>query len=242
MSEVLAKLIRSLRNRGLAATVGQVRFALLSPKRRFEEIYRSNSWGSNESVSGPGSTLEYTRHLRSALPGLLDQFNVRTLLDVPCGDFLWMQLVLKERPTTYVGGDIVKSLIEHNRRKHANRSTSFVQLDLTKDALPSADMLLCRDCLFHLSFRDTRDALKRFVESKIPYLFTTTHLNDGFSNTDILTGGFRRVDLFSAPYHFPTQALAQIDDWMPGHPKRFMCVWHRDQVIDAVTRFERSLA
>ena len=41
---------------------------------RFTQIYRGNWWLSDESVSGPGSTLETTEDIRAFLPSLLKQF------------------------------------------------------------------------------------------------------------------------------------------------------------------------
>jgi hypothetical protein len=52
----------------------------------FDHFYRTNAWGTAESVSGPGSTLAYTTHLRTALPRLVHDLGVHTLLDAPCGD------------------------------------------------------------------------------------------------------------------------------------------------------------
>jgi hypothetical protein len=45
--------------------------SLLTPQERFTEIYKSNYWGSDESVSGYGSTLEGTASLRAKLPEII---------------------------------------------------------------------------------------------------------------------------------------------------------------------------
>jgi len=58
----------------------------------FAEIFQRNAWASRESVSGTGSELGRTYHLRRELPVVLSELNVRSLLDLPCGDFNWMQL------------------------------------------------------------------------------------------------------------------------------------------------------
>jgi hypothetical protein len=50
----------------------------------FDHFYRTNAWGMEESVSGPGSTLSYTAKLRAELPRLVHALGVRTLLDAPC--------------------------------------------------------------------------------------------------------------------------------------------------------------
>jgi len=72
----------------------------------FFEIYQRNAWASRESASGTGSELKRTHHLRRELAALLRELNVCSLLDLPCGDFNWMQHVnLGE--IQYIGADIV---------------------------------------------------------------------------------------------------------------------------------------
>ena len=57
----------------------------------FEEHYRTNAWQGDESVSGTGSSLAATEVVRTVLPQIVSGFGITTLLDVPCGDFNWMQ-------------------------------------------------------------------------------------------------------------------------------------------------------
>lgn len=252
----LRRLLGSLQRDGVATTAAKLvlnpwrawrhrrfmrRFAQMqSTEEKFTLIYRLNHWGSKESVSGPGSELGYTANLRQHLPQLVEDFGIRAIFDAPCGDFNWMSQVLPQLGATYTGGDIVLPMIESHQARHARDGVSFIHLDLTRDAFPRADLMICRDCLFHLSFDDTRRVLGSFVASGTPYLLTTTHVNRGFGNGDIATGGFRLIDLFAAPYHFPQDALRRIDDWIPPAPERMMCLWSRDQVVQALAGFDRD--
>jgi hypothetical protein len=120
------------------------------PREVFTEIFRRNIWGYQETVSGGGSTLHYTKQMREALPKLIGDLDVGTLLDLPCGDFHWMSEV-KLPVTHYIGGDIVPRLVEVARVRYGRAEREFRTLDLCKDVLPQADLLLCRDCLIHLS-------------------------------------------------------------------------------------------
>jgi hypothetical protein len=68
------------------------RFAQIGgAKEVFTHHYQQNEWGDQESISGPGSTLEYTANLRAKLPELCERLGVRPLLDAPCGDFNWVR-------------------------------------------------------------------------------------------------------------------------------------------------------
>jgi len=178
----------------------------------FEDIYRNQSWG-GKSVSGMGSDTDQTKSLRQELPKLLNAYSVTSLLDVPCGDFNWMKLVeLGSR--SYVGGDIVAGLIEENNSKYRSNNRQFCVLDLMKDPLPPADLLLCRDCLIHLSFRDLRLVFSNLAKSDIPYVLTTNYPLIT-RNTDILTGGFRAINLQLSPFHLPKPVTAIAEDFFP---------------------------
>ena len=163
----------------------------------FADIYHNCSWG-GVSVSGMGSDCEQTQSLRCGLPPLLEACSIRGLLDVPCGDFSWMKLVdLGSR--SYIGGDIVPELVERNNAQFGSSNRQFRVLDIMKDPLPSADLLLCRDCLIHLSIRDVGLALCNIARAEIPYVLTT---NYPFitRNTDIVTGDFRAINLQLPPF------------------------------------------
>ncbi|MFD0660266.1 methyltransferase domain-containing protein [Thermocatellispora tengchongensis] len=115
----------------------------------FAYIHRENMWGSETSVSGVGSEDVATAALRRDIPALLARLGARTLLDLPCGDFGWLSAA-PLRLDSYIGADIVPALVEANRARHAGPGRSFELLDLTRDPLPRADVVLCRDCLVHL--------------------------------------------------------------------------------------------
>jgi hypothetical protein len=204
-------------------------------QHRFTKIYELKYWGRTRSASGGGSTLEYTENLRQKLPGLLMKYSIQSMFDAPCGDLNWMRYVLKEYPVNYIGGDIVAPLVESNNKRYKTDTINFMQIDLTKDRFPYADLMLCRDCLIHLSNKDIKAVLENFIESKIKYLLTSTlpPLNE-FTNEDISSGHHRDIDLFSAPFNFPADVLYRIDDWQAPNPKKEMCLWTRDQVIAAV--------
>jgi hypothetical protein len=209
-----------------------------TPAKVFSEICKKGYWATTQTVSGPGSTLEYTANLRQHLPQLFKDFSIRSIYDAPCGDFNWMRLVIKQNDITYYGADIVPAIIVKIQQYETSK-VSFKCADITLDEFPKVDLWLCRDCLFHLSNRDIILALRNYLASGTPLVLTTTHLNTAaFENVDIRSGDFRLIDLFSAPYFFPQEVLARIPDWIEPWPPREMCLWTREQVARAVRRME----
>jgi len=201
---------------------------------RFTQIYEKNHWGDKESVSGVGSTVEYTKNIRSELPKIFQKFNIKKIFDAPCGDFNWMKLVINETNVKYVGGDIVLPLVNRNNNSYASNNIEFIHIDLTKDFFPSADLMICRDCLFHLSYEDIFLFLNNFVNSDIKFLLTTTHMRNNFKNNNIESGDFRLIDLLSSPFYFPPDVLYQFDDWNSPEPRRQMCLWTKTQIVEAL--------
>ncbi len=200
----------------------------------FAGIYERNIWKNAESISGHGSTLEYTESVRSALPVIFAKLNICGIVDAPCGDFNWMRRVPLEG-IQYCGIDIVPRLITENNSRYGSGNIRFICADISHTIFPDADLLFCRDCLFHLSFSDIRSFLQSFAESKIRYLMTTTHRNPyRFKNYDIVTGDFRVIDLFKPPFGFPHDVLFRVDDYLRPDPPREMCVWSSEQVQASV--------
>ena len=252
----LLKIKESLYREGLIATAFKIvnypinrlkynRFqrevlSLKSNEEIFTWIYKNKHWSSSESLSGAGSTLKYTANLRKELPNLLSRFAIKKVFDAPCGDFNWMRHLLPSVNIEYIGADIVKHIIENLNSKYRSAKISFIHFDLVKQVPPQVDLMICRDCLFHLSFQDTKSLLENFVLSKSTYLLTTTHknINQIFTNRDISTGDFRCIDLFSKPYNFPTDPIYVIEDWKAPEPERQMCLWNREQVLLALRTFQ----
>ncbi len=185
-----------------------------SPKNIFSTMYARRLWGGCASRSGTGSGLVQTERIRAQLPTLVKDLNVRTILDAPCGDCHWMKTVELDIDE-YIGADIVADVIEDNKKKYADRTRRFVTLDIMNDKLPDAGLILCRDCLVHLSFRDIAAVINNFKRSNCTYLLMTTFTEQA-ANKNIQTGQWRPLNLQKAPFNFP-------------EPMRLI---HEDQVVE----------
>jgi len=195
-------------------------------RSKFDEIATGNLWGSSESLSGAGSEVGRTERYRESLVQLIRDRGFRSMFDAPCGDLNWMHLALEKMDLEYVGGDISPALIEMNRGRFPN--LKFIEFDITSDPFPSADVWHCRDCLFHLSYRDVDLALRNFAKSNIPFALITNH-RGLIRNMDIETGGWRYIDLRRAPFNLPAPE-AMLDDCAAGDLPRYVGLWTREQI------------
>lgn len=203
----------------------------------FTHIYTTGLWTDHEkeSVSGEGSKLDATKIIRKKLPQILNMLGVQTLLDIPCGDFNWMKTV-NLGSLHYKGADIVEELIQKNQRLYGNSQRTFTHLDATSDPLPKVDVILCRDCLAHLSYASIVKAIQNFKNSGARYLITS-NFNGSPANQDIPDGSWQALNLQLPPFNFP-QPLIAINEHAPrGVDKSFkkhLVVWDL-QTIDVAT-------
>ena len=160
----------------------------------FSDIYHSNHWKNDESVSGNGSTMDATAEIRSKLPGLFRNYFIKSVLDIPCGDYNWFK-EMKLEIDYYLGADIVPEIVEANQQ-YADFNRAFHLIDATSDDLPRVDLILCRDMLGHFSNADVKRTLQNFRASGSRYLLATTFPNHE-NSTNIETGQWRPINLAS---------------------------------------------
>jgi SAM-dependent methyltransferase len=195
--------------------------------QRFTEAFDHGIWNDNESVSGPGSTLRYTSDLRATLPGLIRALGCKSMLDAPCGDFNWMKEV-DLSGIDYMGVDIVPALIANHQAKYQQHR--FAVQDITKDALPKVDFVLCRDVLFHLSNSNIVRVLENFVQSGSEWLATSHYFNvTKMEDVESDPTTFRLVNLTVAPFYFE-QPDYVLKDCAPNFLRRWLGVWHRSWI------------
>ncbi|MDN5005752.1 class I SAM-dependent methyltransferase [Bradyrhizobium sp. GCM10027634] len=177
-------------------------FAGLDLAARFERIEQTNLWGAATSVSGLGSEDRATAAVREALPGLLQRLGARSLLDAPCGDAGWIGSMKLD--VDYIGIDIVPSLIGANNARVARGEARgrFLVADITHDFLPGCDVILCRDCLVHLSYHNIARAIARFRASCAQFLLVTT-FPQWEDNRDCDDGDWRALNMTRSPFNWP---------------------------------------
>lgn len=188
-------------------------------RRIFTDIHAAKLWSQSqadegaapESISGPGSSLAETKHLRRDLKAIIERLGINSLLDAPCGDSHWIAS-LAGQLNLYLGLDIVADLIADNIRRYADRNMYFQVGDILSTPLPRTDAILCRDCLVHLSDASILRALHNFQASGAQYLLSTSFPQR--SNSAIEQEGYQwqPLNLQGAPFHLG-EPLAVIEEY-----------------------------
>ena len=213
-----------------------------STAKSFDKIYEKGSWGGTSiermdpsrfymysdperwkmrtSASGGGSyTGKATTNSLRFVVDAIKEFNIRTMLDIPCGDLNWMMDAFEtDSLDFYVGADITTKVIKLNKKRfNHHRNKDFVLWDFTSCSLPKVkdnadsssapqafDLIHVRDVLQHLPLTAGGIAAKNILSSGAKYVISTT-FPDVNQNKGVWgkTGGYFRNNLMHEPYNFP---------------------------------------
>ena len=176
----------------------------------FNSIYKENKWGDDESVSGSGSRLENTENLRNCISLLLKHYNIKSIIDAPCGDMNWIKMINLDA-IKYYGFDIVSGIIENNKTiLQNNKNFYFETKDVINEKLPQVDLIICRDLIIHFPLIEIYNLLKNFVASGSKYLLITK-FDTCEENKDIQFGNFSMRNLEKPPFNFDKPLLEIFD-------------------------------
>tara|TARA_B100000035_G_scaffold150729_1_gene128480 strand:- start:59 stop:784 length:726 start_codon:yes stop_codon:yes gene_type:complete len=189
-------------------------------KNAFRHIYLSNHWQNyfaldlQKSRSGPGSNLKYTSDMSRELEKFFVEKNIKTILDIGCGDFIWMNLLLNKyyNYDKYLGLDIVDELIKNNNLKYSNDKISFKTFDLVKDEIPKGfDIILIRDVFIHLKNEQIVNFLNLLKNLDIKFFGVTSTPSLKKNNELKAVGRYRDINIEIEPFNLK-DFLHKIDE------------------------------
>jgi SAM-dependent methyltransferase len=166
----------------------------------FGDKFRGGLW-KGAVPSGPGSTLEATLLLRNQLREVLEDHEIKSLCDAPCGDGTWI-LEVTGTLDLYLGVDIVPEAIAANQTRNLPLTHFFRVGDITTSPLPRVDAIFCRDCLVHFPLQIAMDTMRLFKQSGSRLLITTTFPKRE-KNIEATLGDWRPLNLQAAPFNLP---------------------------------------
>ncbi|MGB6267554.1 MAG: methyltransferase, partial [Olleya sp.] len=146
-------------------------------KDAMQQVYANKLWGSSgaDFYSGDGShhpnlVQPYINILKTFLTSFKQPLKV---CDLGCGDFnIGKQLVKYTKQ--YIAVDIVPELIKYNTVIFKADNLQFKCLDIATDDLPSADCVILRQVLQHLSNTEVQSIVSKLSNYK--YVILTEHL------------------------------------------------------------------
>jgi SAM-dependent methyltransferase len=174
----------------------------------FTKVYEKKIWGQSSDgfgSSGSGSVPEASKEYVAFVNDFIKKNNVKSVLDIGCGDGVITGLLDLSEDIHYIGIDLVEGLLEKNRIKFPRYS--FIKMNAINDQLPQVDLVLCKDVLQHLGNHHILNILENVKEIAEYALFTNDSLDEKSQltksiNTDIESGPFHRfIDLRASPFN-----------------------------------------
>lgn len=183
----------------------------------FGTVYHSNLLGGFSSLSGARADPWHpmARLAVNALNKVLARYpDIRTLLDVGCGDMAWMRYFLEEHPSvSYVGADITPFCLAVNFRRFPKMQ--FIQTDISNlsgiEVLPQGcDLILAKDVFNYMVLPDAVSALRRLVALRPRFLLTHVHAasdNTGWEKRIDKHLHYTKYDFNKPPFCLPYPAV-----------------------------------
>jgi hypothetical protein len=196
----------------------------------FADIYSHDRWASAKhgTRSGPGSTLETTGELRRWLPRLFSALDITEIVDIPCGEWGFMQRVDLSR-VRYVGYDVVPDIVQANRSRFPK--VNFRQLDLTQGVPQQSDLLICKDLFQHLSNDQIRKCIANIRASAPRFVLTSCDTYPApRSNSYRPQHGY-----ISSPVNLSTTSLRPGNELLTARlDHKYFTLWSTDPVCKSV--------
>lgn len=166
----------------------------------FTNVYENKTWGNNFNTeynggSGGGSTIEFnnTTYVPFLKNCIIDN-NVKTVIDLGCGDFKCGKLIYDDLDILYTGYDTYKKIINYHPTEYTLPKYSFVHLDFFtyKEDIINGDLCILKDVIQHWSLDNIYLFLDYLVEhKKFKYILICNCCNQTQDNTDIQNGDCR---------------------------------------------------
>ena len=167
----------------------------------FTKIYNDCVWGNNNETnycgsSGSGSEINY--NINEYVPFLklyILNNNIKSIVDLGCGDFKCGELIYNDLDVKYTGYDAYKNVVEHNKKRfESNSKYNFINLDIYSEInkINEGELCILKDVLQHWSTYNINTFLEQLISSKkFKYILICNCCFQENSNIDIDDGGFR---------------------------------------------------
>lgn len=167
-------------------------------KKSFEDIYKNKKWLYKKSLSGKGSQGKYLNFSLKIINNFKKILKNKVVCDLGCGDFNFGKNIYRYFKK-YIGVDIVKDIININKKKFISKKIEFICLNAVS-GVPKAEIYIIRQVLQHLDNKNIFKLLKNIIKHKPKKVFVFEEVpnNNFFPNVDLpINGNITRVFLNS---------------------------------------------
>lgn len=169
----------------------------------FTYLYENNIWGDNKideynGSSGSGSSIEYNNNTYIPfLKKFIIDNNIKSVVDLGCGDFLCGKLIYDDLDILYTGYDTYKKIIDYNITYNSSTKYSFIHLDFcnNKENIIEGDLFILKDVIQHWSSNSIYNFIDYLIEFKnYKYILICNDYKQLEDNVDTVDGGYRALN------------------------------------------------
>jgi hypothetical protein len=174
----------------------------------FTNIYENKIWGNNLNLeyngsSGGGSDIHYNKdNYVPFLKKFIIDNNIKTIVDLGCGDFRCGKMIYDDLDILYNGYDAYKKVVDYNSTQYTTPKYSFTHLDFcnNKESIINGELCILKDVIQHWSNYNIYRFLDYLIESKkFRYILICNCKDQKFDEQDILNGDCRSLSINYLP-------------------------------------------
>jgi hypothetical protein len=216
----------------------QIIFAQKTDKGRFTKIYELGYWtvnynGITSGPSGAGAIRDGAVSFLEFLQNFVDSMNIKTIVDMGCGDFQLLKHLILPDHIRYLGLDIVDDIILHNTEKYAKANMKFEIINEFEELEKySGDLLIIKDVLQIWNV----EQIQYFIKKILPKYKYAIIVNNSLplagqkeQNADIVSGDSRPVNLGAPPFNVKLEVIKEYSGY--GRRKR-ICLYTNPKLAD----------
>jgi len=168
----------------------------------FTNIYEKKIWGDDNNPkyggsSGSGSEINYNKNTYVPfLKNFIINNNIKSVIDLGCGDFKCGPLLYNDLDISYSGYDCYNKVVEYNKTLYSLPKYNFLHLDFcnNKEEIINGDLCILKDVIMHWSLDNIYNFLDYLVENKkFKYIVISNCCNQTENNTTISDGEWRQL-------------------------------------------------
>lgn len=169
-----------------------------------------------ETLSGVGSYIENTKETVQLITQTINCYDIKTILDLGCGDWNWFKTINLNDDISYIGWDAHTDMIAQNQNRFGRSNINFYVKDIVTTEYPKVDLIICRDVLFHLNIKLAIQVITKI--SKSCKFFIATSFNDAEKNFNIVkycnihNWGFHKINLNIHPFNLEKNIIQQVNE------------------------------
>lgn len=156
----------------------------------------------DETICGSGSLYESCKQWVKVLPDIVNEYGIKTINDIGCGDLNWISHVHLDMGIDYLGYD----LCVRNTKKSSMYKIHQVPFDIVLMSPRNCELTICKDVICHLSMSNAVKAIQN-IRSTCNYLIVTDYPEVTKNVSHPSDGSWNKYNLSISPFNLGKYAI-----------------------------------